>query len=85
MKRKLSFQKSNISIKYDSNKQIYYINGNKLSTNDYNLICICENYKQYTLVTEDKKMLNSAKIILDPSRVFTFNEFLCDLGKFNVL
>ncbi|SFB02360.1 hypothetical protein [Clostridium frigidicarnis] len=77
--------KPNVSIKYDSNKQIYYINGNKLSTNDYKLICICENYKQYTLVTEDKKMLNSVKIILDPSRVLTFNEFLCDLQKFNVL
>ena len=77
--------KPNICIKHDSNKCIYYINDNKLSRNDYNLICICENYKQYTLVTQDKKMLNSAKMILNPSRVLTFNEFLCDLKKFNVL
>ena len=77
--------KPNVSIKYDPNKHIYFINGNKLSRNDYNLICICENYKQYTLVTEDKKILNSSKIILDPSRVLTFNEFLCDLEKFNVV
>ncbi|MCY6356295.1 hypothetical protein [Clostridium sp. ZS2-4] len=77
--------KPNICIKHDANKHVYTINGNKLSKNDYNLICICENNKQYTLVTEDKKMLNSAKIILDPSRVLTFNEFLRDLKNFNVL
>lgn len=77
--------KPNIDIKHDANKHIYTINGNKLSKNDYDLICICENNKQYTLVTEDKKMINSAKIILDPSRVLTFNEFLCDLKKLNIL
>ena len=77
--------KPNISIKYDSNKQVYFVNGNKLSKNDYNLVCICENYKQYTLVTEDKKMINSAKLILDSSRVLTFNEFLYDLKKFNLV
>ncbi len=77
--------KSNISIKHDDNKLIYYINGNKLSRNDYNLICICENNKQYTLVTEDKKILNSAKIILSNHRVLTFKEFICDLQKFNVI
>lgn len=77
--------KPDICIKHDANKHIYIINGNKLSKNDYNLICICENNKQYILVTEDKKMLNSAKIILDHSRVLTFNEFLSDLKDFNVL
>ncbi|MCY6372225.1 hypothetical protein [Clostridium ganghwense] len=77
--------KPNVCIKHDVNKHMYSINGNKLSRNDYNLICICENYKQYTLVTQDKKMVNSAKIILDHSRVLTFNEFLCDLKTFNVV
>lgn len=77
--------KPNINIKHDANKHIYTINGNKLSKNDYDLICICENYKQYILVTEDKRMINSAKVILDISRVLTFNEFLCDLKSFNVL
>lgn len=75
----------NVSIKYDSKKNIYYINSNKLSKNDYDLICICENYKQYTLVTEDKKIINSGKFILDSSRVLNFKEFLYDLEKFNVL
>ncbi|MCM1991784.1 hypothetical protein [Oceanirhabdus seepicola] len=77
--------KPNISIKHDDNKLIYYINGNKLSRNDYNLICICENNKQYILVTEDKKMFNSAKIILSASRVLCFNEFLSDLKMFNII
>ena len=77
--------KPNISIKHDPNKLIYYINGNKLSRNDYNLICICENNKQYTLVTEDKKILNSAKSILPHSRVLSFNDFLINLKKLNVL
>ncbi|MBF8984277.1 hypothetical protein IZY60_12085 [Lutibacter sp. B2] len=75
----LEIHKPNVCIKHDSNKYIYSINGNKLSRNDYKLICICEKYKQYTLVTQDKKLLNSAKIILNPSRVLTFNELLCDL------
>ncbi|CAH2214115.1 PIN domain-containing protein [Tepidibacter aestuarii] len=83
--RLAQIHKPNICIKYDSNKHIYSINANKLSINDYSLIRICENHKQYTLVTQDKKIINSAKIILDPSRVLTFNEFLCDLKKFNVL
>ncbi|WBW97259.1 hypothetical protein [Oceanirhabdus sp. W0125-5] len=77
--------KPNISIKHDSNKLIYYINGNKLSRNDYNLICICESDKQYTLVTEDKKILNSAKLILAASRVLTFNDFLNELKCLNVI
>lgn len=81
----LEIYKPNVVIKYDTNKNIYSINGNKLSRNDYNLIRICKNYKQYTLVTQDKKILSSAKIILDTSKVMTFNEFLCDLKKLNVL
>lgn len=77
--------KPNVSIRYDLNKYTYYINGNKLSINDFSLISICEGYKQYTLVTEDKKLLNSARIILDSSKVLTYNEFLCDLEKYNVI
>lgn len=74
-----------VSIKYDPNKNIYYINGNKLSKNDCNLICICQKCKQYTLVTEDKKIIKSAKVILETSRVLTLSEFLNDLKKFNII
>lgn len=77
--------KHNVSMKYDSDKNVYYINGNKLSSNDLSLIYICEKYKYYTLVTEDKKIRKSAKVILDSSRVMNLNEFLSDLEKFNVI
>lgn len=69
----------NIPVKYDANKQIYYINKNKLSTIDYKLICICKNNKYYTLVTDDKRMFKAAKGILPPSSVLTFSEFLNDI------
>ncbi|MBU3190397.1 hypothetical protein K9O30_14490 [Clostridium bowmanii] len=72
-------------IKYEKNKNIYFINGEKISINDYSLIELCENNKDYTLVTEDKKMLRSAKIILDASRVLNFQEFLDELKDLNVL
>lgn len=77
--------KHHISMKYDSDKKIYYINGNKLSRNDFSLICICENYKYYTLVTEDKKIIKSAKAIVDPYRIMNLNEFFYDLEQFNVI
>lgn len=72
-------------IKYQKNKNIYFVNGDKISINDYSLIDICERNKEYTLVTEDKKMLRSAKIILDSSRVLNFQEFLDELRELNVL
>jgi len=72
-------------IKYEKNKKIYFVNGDKISINDYSLIEICEKNKDYTLVTEDKKMLRSAKIILDSSRVLNFQQFLDQLKELNVL
>lgn len=72
------------NIKQGNNNNIYLSKGNKISLNDYSLIRICKNYKEYILVTEDKKMLKSAKLILDHSRVLTFNEFIDDLKKNNV-
>lgn len=72
-------------IKYEKNKNIYFVNGDKISINDYSLIGICEKNKEYTLVTEDKKMLRNAKFILDASRVLNFQEFLDELKDLNVL
>ncbi len=72
-------------IKYEKNKNIYFVNGVKISINDYSLINICEKNKDYTLVTEDKKMLSTAKIILDSSRVLNFQQFLNELRELNVL
>lgn len=66
-------------IKYNSNNNMYFINGNKISVNDYSLIKICKQYENYILVSEDRKMINSAKDILNPSKVLTFEEFLKEL------
>lgn len=76
---------SNVDIRYDYKKNIYYINENKVSKNDYELICICENNKEYTLVTDDKKIQRSAKIILGNDKVLSFDEFISDLKSLNVL
>jgi len=72
-------------IKHETNKNIYFVNGDKISINDYSLIDICKKNKSYILVTEDKKMLRNAKIILDASRVLNFQQFLDELIELNVL
>lgn len=69
------------SFKHDINKRIYYVDDNKLSANDFSLIAICKKYKQYILVTEDKKIYNSAKEILGPTRVLNLKGFLAELDK----
>ena len=72
-------------INYEKNKNIYFVNGDKISVNDYSLINICEKNKDYILVTEDKKMLRSAKMILDSSRVLNFQQFVDELKLLNVM
>jgi predicted nucleic acid-binding protein len=72
-------------VKYEKNKNLYLANGDKISINDYSLINICEKNKEYILVTEDKKMLRSAKIILDSSRVLNFEQFLDELRELKIL
>jgi predicted nucleic acid-binding protein len=72
-------------IKYEKNKNIYFNNGDKISINDYSLINLCEKNEDYTLVTEDKRMMRNAKIILDSSRVLNFEQFLDELRQLDVL
>lgn len=72
-------------IKYEQNKNIYFNNGDKISINDYSLINLCEKNEDYTLVTEDKRMMRNAKIILDSSRVLNFEQFLDELRQLHVL
>ena len=68
------------SFKHDVGKNIYYIDDNKLSANDFSLIATCKKQEQYILVTDDKKMYNSAKVILGPKRVLSLKEFLSDIN-----
>ena len=72
-------------IKYEQDRNIYFVNGNKISINDYSLINICENNKNYILVTDDKKLIRSAKIILNSERILNFQEFLDELNDLKVL
>ncbi|MGH4051306.1 MAG: hypothetical protein ACREVX_08125 [Clostridium sp.] len=72
-------------IKYEQNKNIYLTHGDKISINDYSLIDICEKNDNYILVTDDKKLIRSAKIILNSSRALSFQEFLDELRGLNVL
>jgi len=72
-------------IKYEQNKNIYLTNGDKISINDFSLIDICEKNKEYILVTDDKKIIRSARTILDSSRVLNFQQFLDELKELNVL
>ena len=72
-------------IKYAQNKNVYFVNGDKISVNDYSLIDICENNKEYTLVTDDKKMLRSAKNILKSSKILNFQQFVQELKELEIL
>jgi hypothetical protein len=72
-------------IKYENNKNIYFNNGDKISINDYSLINLCEINEDYTLVTEDKRMMRNAKIILESTRVLNFEQFLDELRQLDVL
>ncbi|HEY8891458.1 MAG TPA: hypothetical protein VIM70_14515 [Clostridium sp.] len=72
-------------IKYEQNNKIYFNNGDKISINDYSLINICERNKDYILVTDDKKLIRNAKIILNSSRALSFKEFLNELKQLNIL
>ena len=72
-------------IKYTQNKDVYFVSGDKISINDYSLIDICENNEEYTLVTDDKKMLRSAKTILNSSKILNFQQFVQELKELEIL
>lgn len=73
----------NSSIKYENN--MYFVEGNKISVNDYNLIHICKDNKGYVLVTEDRRMFDSAKLLLGSERVLNFDEFIRELEGANLI
>lgn len=75
---------TNEHVKHEYKKNIFIIDDNKISKNDFILIYACEKNEKYTLVTEDKRLFNSAKFILEPSRVLTFQQFIEDLRKFQI-
>lgn len=74
--------KLNVNIKRNERAGIFIINDNKLSTSDFNLLCICNKHKEFILVTEDKKLSSSARLIFDPTRVLNFAEFIDSLKEY---
>lgn len=74
--------KLNVDIKRNERAGIFIINDNKLSTSDFNLLCICNKHKRFILVTEDKKLSNSARLIFNPTRVLNFAEFIDSLKEY---
>jgi hypothetical protein len=74
--------KFNVNIKRNERAGVFIINDNKLSTSDFNLLCICHRHEEFILVTEDKKLISSAKLIFDPNRVLNFTEFIDSLKEY---
>lgn len=54
----------------------YYIYGNKISRTDLALIYLCSTDARYVLVTDDKKLLRSGKLILGDNRALNFDELM---------
>lgn len=72
----LSYFSESSDIKSVYSGMVYYVKDNKLSRNDFLLLCFCGKNKEYILVTEDKKLLSSGRYLLGDSRVYNFKEFL---------
>ncbi|MGL5245693.1 MAG: hypothetical protein ACRC7R_11005, partial [Sarcina sp.] len=68
-------------LKITNGGNTFYINGNKISKVDFNLISICNNSDEFILVTDDKKLLNSAKLILGKKRCCNSLEFFSYLDE----
>lgn len=56
--------------------EICYREGNRVSNVDYGLISMCQNNSTLILVTNDKKMLRSGRLVLTKNRIINYEEFL---------
>ncbi|MEG0773326.1 hypothetical protein [Clostridium sp.] len=74
--------KLNVNIKRNERAGVFIINDNKISTSDFNLLCICNRHEEFILVTEDKKLISSATLIFDSTRVLNFVEFIDDIKEY---
>ena len=55
--------------------------GNKVSATDFLQVLLCQNNSTFILVTEDTKVLKSAKRVLPESRVLNYEAFLEALAR----
>lgn len=70
---------------YEKDGQLYYTVGNKISHSDYSLIVACQNCPGMKLVTEDKRILKSAILVLTQDRVLNYDAFINDLRKLKII
>lgn len=71
-----------VKIVYNDKSKVYNVDQFKVSKSDFNLICICNKYKTYSLVTEDKKLVSCARKIIDSSRVLSFEDFINEVKSY---
>lgn len=70
------FDKPEVKVKYNPKTNIFIINDNKLSENDFKLIYLCIIHEDLVLVTEDRKILNCGSLIIPSGRILSLKEFL---------
>jgi hypothetical protein len=63
------------------NDEIYFITGNMISSEDYSTIILCRDNPNFILVTDDKKMFKSGKLVLQNSQLMNYDNFIEDLTK----
>jgi len=68
--------------KSDENGIPYIIKGNISTYTDKSLIVFCQNNNDLTLVTNDKRLIKCAKLILGDCRVLNLFDFLKEVEKF---
>jgi len=76
------FSNKSVKIIYNDKTKVYNVDQFKVSKSDFNLICICNKYESYSLVTEDKKLVSCAIKIIDPSRVLSFENFINEVKSY---
>jgi hypothetical protein len=76
--------KENRFIKKDNDEFTVFI-GNMVSKEDYSTIFLCQNNPSFTLVTNDKKMLKSGKLVLQKSQLMDYNTFIEELTKIGIV
>ncbi len=72
--------KENRFIKKENN-EISVIIGNNISSEDYSIIVLCQQNQDFVLVTNDKKMLKSGKIVLQDCQLLNYDNFIDELKK----
>jgi len=75
--------KENRFIKKENN-EISVVIGNNISSEDYSTIVLCQHNPDFILVTNDKKMLKSGKLVLQDYQLLNYDNFINELRKVGI-